>query len=233
VTAQGVLGEQFLAVEPGSTDRPILPEGSVVRGLDPPRFDMLLAETYELLHTSVTAMREHKDEITEAFQGLRKTLKGTGDYLDKNGDRLDRITANVEQVTVDASDAVKSAKAKFVDNPQIDRVLANVDTLSATAARDTPPLLADARVTLANMKRVSETVGGEAEQAKIRQAIGDLADIAKSAKGTTADAQAILGQIRRGRGTVGAMVMDEELYDDLQELVRDLKHNPWKFFWRE
>jgi phospholipid/cholesterol/gamma-HCH transport system substrate-binding protein len=27
--------------------------------------------------------------------------------------------------------------------------------------------------------------------------------------------------------------MDEELYDDLQELVRDLKHNPWKFFWRE
>jgi phospholipid/cholesterol/gamma-HCH transport system substrate-binding protein len=29
------------------------------------------------------------------------------------------------------------------------------------------------------------------------------------------------------------VVMDEQLYDDLQELVRDLKHNPWKFFWRE
>jgi phospholipid/cholesterol/gamma-HCH transport system substrate-binding protein len=233
VTSQGVLGEQFLAVEPGSTDRPVLPEGAVVRGLDPPRFDMLLAESYELLHTSVTAMRENRAQIIEAFDGLTKTLKGTGDFFGKNGDRLDRITANVEQMTIDGSDAIKSAKTKFVDNPQIDRVLNNVDTLSATAARDTPALLADARETLANVKRVSATVGGEAEQAKIRQAIGDLSEIAKSAKAATADAQAIAGQIRRGRGTVGAMVMDEELYDDLQEMVRDLKHNPWKFFWRE
>ena len=27
--------------------------------------------------------------------------------------------------------------------------------------------------------------------------------------------------------------IDEEIYDDLQEMIRDLKHNPWKFFWRE
>ena len=38
-----------------------------------------------------------------------------------------------------------------------------------------------------------------------------------------------------GRATqeVGALVMDEAIYDDLQELLRDLKHNPWKFFWKE
>jgi phospholipid/cholesterol/gamma-HCH transport system substrate-binding protein len=28
-------------------------------------------------------------------------------------------------------------------------------------------------------------------------------------------------------------VMDEAIYDDVQEMVRDLKHNPWKFLWRE
>jgi phospholipid/cholesterol/gamma-HCH transport system substrate-binding protein len=28
-------------------------------------------------------------------------------------------------------------------------------------------------------------------------------------------------------------MMDEAVYDDLQELIRDLKHNPWKFFWKE
>src|SRR4029079_10686502 len=36
VTTQGVLGEQFLAIEPGSVDRSVLPEGGIVRGLDPP-----------------------------------------------------------------------------------------------------------------------------------------------------------------------------------------------------
>ena len=48
-----------------------------------------------------------------------------------------------------------------------------------------------------------------------------------------ADAQAIVTHIKTGKGTVGALVMDEEIYDDMQEMVRDLKHNPWKFLWRE
>ena len=61
----------------------------------------------------------------------------------------------------------------------------------------------------------------------IQQALLDKVD--KSVDG----ANAMIDHIRAGKGTVGALVMDEQLFDDLQEMVRDLKHNPWKFFWRE
>src|SRR5262245_20717419 len=115
VTNQSVLGEQFLAIEPGSNDRPILPEGATVRGLDPPRLDMLIAEMYELLHSTVSGLRENKAEIGEAFDGLRKTLKGSGEFMDKNKDRLDRIAQNVEKITVDTDDTIRGAKAKFVE----------------------------------------------------------------------------------------------------------------------
>lgn len=233
VTSAGILGEQYLALEPGSTDRPVLAENAIVRGIDPPRLDLLIAETYELLHTAVGAMRDHKDEIGDALTGLSRTLKGTGDFMDKNGDRLDRIASNVEQMTIDGQDAVREAKKKYVENPQIDRILDNVDRTTGALAKDTPPLLADAKETLANVKRVSATVGAEDQQAKIKQAIGDVADVARSTKALAGDAQAIASNVRRGKGTVGALVMDEQLYDDLQELVRDLKHNPWKFFWKE
>jgi phospholipid/cholesterol/gamma-HCH transport system substrate-binding protein len=50
---------------------------------------------------------------------------------------------------------------------------------------------------------------------------------------TLADAKQIVGHMKRGEGTVGALLMDEEIYDDVQEMLRDLKHNPWKLFWRE
>jgi len=233
VTTQGVLGEQFLAIEPGSVDRPVLPEGAIVRGLDPPRLDMLLAESYELLHSTVAAMRDNRVEIREAFDGLRRTLKGTGEFMHRNQDRLDRIAENVEQMSVDGTELVKDARQKYVENPQIDRILGNAERVSGDAARDLGPLMADARETLANTKRLSATLGGEAEQAKIRKALDDVAEVASRAKGATADAQAILAHVKRGKGTVGAVVMDEQLYDDLQELARDLKHNPWKFFWRE
>lgn len=233
VTTQGVLGEQFLAVEPGSGDRPDLPPGSVVKGLDPPRLDMLLAESYELLHSTVAAMRENREEISEAFDGLRKTLRGTGEFMHRNQDRLDRIAENVEQISLDGSEAVKAARQKYVDNPQIDRILANTERVTGTAARDLPPLVADARETLANTRRLSATLGSEAEQAKIRKALDDISEITGRAKAATTDAQAIVAHIRRGKGSVGALVMDEQLFDDLQEMARDLKHNPWKFFWRE
>src|SRR5262245_22731128 len=192
VTTQGVLGEQFLAIEPGSSDRPVLPEGAVVRGLDPPRLDMLLAEGYELLHSTVAAMRENREQIGEAFDGLRKTLKGTGEFFDKNNPRLDRILTNVEQITVDADDTIKGVNAKYVDNPRIERILANLDSTTTTVARDAPPLMADAKETLANVRRVSATVGGEKEQAKIRQAIDDVSEITSRAKAMTADAQSIV-----------------------------------------
>ncbi len=233
VTSASVLGEQYLAVDPGSADRDVLREDAIVRGIDPPRFDLLVAETYELLHTATQAMRGNKDEIGTALNGLSRTLKGTGDFFEKNGQRLDRITSNVEQITIDAQDTVKEAKQKYVENPAIDRILANVDHATGALAKDAPPLLADAKETMTAVKRVSQTVGGEAEQAKLKQMIADLGEVAKNTKGLTQDAQAIASGVRKGKGTVGALVADEQLYDDLQELVRDLKHNPWKFFWKE
>ena len=49
VTAQGVLGEQFIAIEPGWYEKPMLREGAVVHGVDPPRLDLALSLGYELL----------------------------------------------------------------------------------------------------------------------------------------------------------------------------------------
>lgn len=233
VTTQGVLGEQFMAIDPGSGDRPVLADGAVVRALDPPRLDMLLAEGYELLHTTVAAMRENRQQFGEAFDGLRKTLVGSGKFFDNNSDKLDHIAENVELMTLDGREMVSAARAKYVDNPQIDRILSNVDSTTSTLARDTPPLLADAKVSLANVRRISDTIGAPEQQAKIQQTVSDVAEVASRAKAATTDAQAILAHVKRGKGTAGAVVMDERLYDDLQELVRDLKHNPWKFFWRE
>jgi phospholipid/cholesterol/gamma-HCH transport system substrate-binding protein len=233
VTTQGVLGEQFLAIDPGSSDRPALPENATVRGLDPPRLDMLLAEGYELLHSTVSAVRDNREQIAQTFDALRLTLKGTGTFFANNQERIDRIVVNVEQATVEGNDLIKGANDKFVKSEQVDRILRNVDVVTSDVARQGPPLLADARHTMTNAKRLSDTVGSEAQQKKIERIVDDTATLVSRANAATADAQAVVAQMRRGRGTVGALLMDEQLFDDLQEMVRDLKHNPWKFFWRE
>ncbi len=229
VTSQGVLGEQFLAIDPGSVDRPVLAEGAVVRGLDPPRLDMLLAEGYELLHTTINAMRDNREDIRAAFDGMRDTLKGTGHFFNQNRDRLDHIAQNADSAVQHADELVRGAKAKYVDNPQIDRIVANVDKTAA----DLGPVLRDARETMANAKRFTATVGSEENAERLRRTLANVEVASNDVKTTAQDARSVVAHVKKGDGSVGNLVMSEQLYDDLQELVRDLKHNPWKFFWKE
>ena len=236
VTSQGVLGEMFLAIEPGAYDRPILPDGAVVHGISPPRLDLLLSESYELLHKAYLGVAGNEKKIGEIFDGLHKTLNGTGRFFEHNQDKLDGIVSNVETLSKDARETVTAARERYVDGPQVTRIMNNVERVTDAL----PPLIEDSRAVAQDAKAVakdaktlSAALAADDQIARYRRITGDMQDTMAMAKLTATEAQSLLAHMRRGEGTVGALVMDEAIYDDLQEMLRDLKHNPWKFFWRQ
>jgi phospholipid/cholesterol/gamma-HCH transport system substrate-binding protein len=233
VTAQGVLGEQFLAINPGSPDKPVLGEDAEVKGIDPPRLDLFLAKAYELLDTTVEGIKSNRQTLGDIIDNTDGLLKGLNFIVTGNRERIERTLANVEDITVEAKQLTHDARVNYVDNPKVLQTVDRVNDLVSRIHEDSGPMLKDAREALANLNRVSATVGDPQEQEKIRKALADIAQLAERANATAADAQAIAAHIKSGKGTVGALVMDEEIYDDMQEMVRDLKHNPWKFLWRE
>jgi phospholipid/cholesterol/gamma-HCH transport system substrate-binding protein len=233
VTTQGVLGEQFLSIDPGSPDKPALREGAVVKGLDPPRLDLFLARAYELLDTTVNGLRNNKELIADMANGAAGVLKNLNIVLTDNRERINRTLVNVEELTAESKTLVSEARANYVDNPKVKRTLDNIDELTTQLRRDTPALLKDAREATVNLNRVSATVGSTEQAAKLQKVIDQVVELVGRADATVADTQAIVAHIKKGEGTAGALVMDEEMYDDLQALVRDLKHNPWKFFWKQ
>jgi phospholipid/cholesterol/gamma-HCH transport system substrate-binding protein len=233
VTTQGVLGEQYLAIDPGSPQKGVLPENSIVKGIDPPRLDLFLAKAYELLDTTMNGIRNNRELISDIATNTAGLLKGLNTTLTDNRERINRTMANLESLTTEANTLTVHARTQYVDNPKIARTIDNIDRLSTDIQKDSGPMLKDARESLANLNRASKAVGGEEEQVKLKKTIEDVAQLAARANATAADAQAIVQHIKKGNGTVGALVMDEAIYDDVQEMVRDLKHNPWKFLWRE
>jgi len=233
VTTQGVLGEQYLAIEPGSPDKPELAENTIVKGIDPPRLDLFLAKAFELLDTTVTGIKNNRELISDIAVNTAGLLKNMNIVLTENKDRINRTMANLEALSVEANKLAHDAREKYVDNPKIARTIDNVDKLAADLQKDSGPLLKDAKEALANLNRASALVGAPEEQAKVKKAIEDVVELAARANSAAADAQQIVSHIKKGNGTVGALVMDEAIYDDVQEMVRDLKHNPWKFLWRE
>jgi phospholipid/cholesterol/gamma-HCH transport system substrate-binding protein len=233
VTTQGVLGELFLAIEPGSSDRPVLADAAVVQGVSPPRLDLLLSESYELLHRAYVGITKNEDKIAATFDGLHDTLKGTGDFFKKNQGKLDNIATNVETLTVEANGTLKGARERYVEGPQVQRIMNNVERTTATLNRDLEPLMADGRRVLGRADKLTEALASPDQLERYKKITRDVSDTTGHAKIAAADAQALVSHVKRGRGTVGALMMDEAVYDDLQEMLRDLKHNPWKFFWRE
>lgn len=231
VTTQGVLGEQFLAIDPGSgTDR--IEAGTTVVGQGPPRIDLFVARAYTLLDDTVTAIHQNRETLHGIVRDLAGVLHSGNDVLTRNGPRVDTLLTEVNQTVRDADQLLVSARARYVDGPEVQRILRRTENVLSSVEREVPALSGDARRLMTDLRRVSGAVGEEQVQ-DLHNTLREVRTLAQRANTMTGEAQQIVHHVRQGRGTVGALLMDEELYDDLQELVRDLKHNPWKFFWRE
>ena len=191
-----------------------------------------MAKAYELLDTTVTGIKNNRELLSDMAVNADGLLKNLNGVLGDNRDRINRTVENLEKLSDNANQLTIDAK-KRVDDPRIDRTISNIDSISTDIRRDSGPMLKDAREALANANRASDALGSPEQAAKLKKSLQDLAELATRANATAADAQEIVAHIKKGEGTVGALVMDEEVYDDVQEMLRDLKHNPWKFLWRE
>src|SRR5579863_4704391 len=145
VTTQGVLGEQFMAIEPGSLDRPILQEGASVKGIDPPRIDLFLAKAYELLDVTVNGIKNNREVLSSIATNTASLLKGLNVLITENKERIDRIVANIEEMTIDAKQLTRDVRTNYVDSPKLLRTIDNIDKLTTQIQSDTGPMLKDAR----------------------------------------------------------------------------------------
>lgn len=233
VTTQGVLGEQFLAIEPGSPNHPMLDaENTIPKGVGPPRLDLFFAKAYELLDMTVTGLNNNKDLVRDIAVNTRDLLGGLNGAITDNRDRINRIMQNLDSLTAEANTLTKDARVNYIDNPKLVTTVDNIEKITTDLKNDSGPLLSDAKEALANLNRASQVIGDPEGQKKLRKTLADVSELATRASSIAQDAQSIVDHIKKGEGTVGALVMDEELYDNLQEMARDLKHNPWKFFWK-
>jgi phospholipid/cholesterol/gamma-HCH transport system substrate-binding protein len=224
VTSTSMLGESIIGLDPGDPRLPVLPEGAIVQGVDPPRLDLALALAFELLENMVKLFRANRDQLRDLLQGAADMLRGVNRILTEHADSIDRIVANIETATGEAGELMGSAR-RTIDGPQVQRIVANLDKTLSTVSADIAPIMEDVKGLTGKANETLDAIGPE-ERKRIQAAVQ------KAAKAVD-DAQAIVSHIREGRGTVGAVMMDEEIYDDIQEMLRDLKHNPWKLFWRE
>ncbi len=235
ITTKGMLGDPFMEIDPGAigekhrADVPLF-------GVNPPRLDLFIADTYELIRGLNGLIERNAAHLDLLLGGSAKLVGALGEAVDSDAGvslpGINKLTDNVNGLVDDSRDLVAGVREKYVDNPEILRTFRSMNLLAAKLNKEITPLLADVREALASVEALGDTLGPE-DRKRVRSAIRKLDALATRADKIAARADRIMARIESGEGTVGQMMQDEEIYDDLKELIRDIKRHPWKLIWED
>jgi len=235
ITTQGVLGEKYVEIDPGTGDAPPLHDGDVVIGEPPLRLELMAVNANRVLSSLARVLAENERAIDQligdaaaSMATIRKTVDRIDGLIAGAGPKVDKALDQFSVLQADLSKTLAGVNTAIGDGSELRRTVQNVEAISARVRDEVGPIAGDARRALARV----DTLGQEAS--------GLIADARRAIEALTtqvglvlADAKTIPGRLTDGQGTIGALLSDREMYDDLREMMKDLKRHPWKFIWKE
>ena len=107
VNLAGIIGERYIEITPGHFSSPQIQGGDVVAGVDPPRIDQLLSQSFDLAGKIKDLVDENKGEISRSIELLYKlsgNLNKTLNWVDKSAvfkTDLSKLVENLIAITTD------------------------------------------------------------------------------------------------------------------------------------
>lgn len=236
INTAGVLGEQYLEIVPGTDwEAPPIAAGTIIhdhRVKNPPRTDLVVARLYEVLEGVSAVLRDDRDAIKNLLTNSASAVAEVNTLLVDNRAQLSELIGSSALLAKEAKTTLSKVNAGLGDGRPIASLVASADATLRTAQSTMTTLTPSASALMTDATRVT----GILTEQRIDRAItaaDKAADASGKAGGLIANVDGLVTDLRRGKGTAGALLSRDELYSDLRELIRDLKRNPWKFFWKE
>jgi phospholipid/cholesterol/gamma-HCH transport system substrate-binding protein len=235
ITTQGVLGEKYIEILTKSLEQPQVTVDAKIRGVDPPRMELLLARASKLLNDMAELLGRDDVPIGDLIRNTNSLVKHGDEILVENRESFGNIVKNVEVVTDDAKGVTAGLKTGIDDGSDIRAALSNTRSMTGKLDRRINPLADKAERTLASAESLTtnldEMVSGK--RPEIEGTIDNVHAATTDLRETSADVRTMVADVESGRGSLGALLKDEEIYDDLKETLRELKRRPWKMIWKE
>jgi phospholipid/cholesterol/gamma-HCH transport system substrate-binding protein len=232
INTAGVLGEQYLEIVPGRDwDRPPVAPGATLVGRNPPRTDLVLARLYDVLDSLSQVLTEDKDVIKNLLRNSADAVATADALLKDNREQLGKLIASSSSLA-DQATVTLTKLNRSLDERALARTLADADALLVSGKGAIERVTPEAVALLTDARRVTGIITVE----RVDRAIGvadKAADAVGKAGGLIDNVDGLVTDLRAGKGTAGALLVKDDVYVDVRELLRDLKRNPWKFFWKE
>lgn len=114
INIAGIIGERYIEIIPGTNGSPKLASGDLVRGVDPPRIDQLISQSFDLAGKIKSVIENNEGDITKSIK-LIYDLSGN---INKAVEQLDKskiLQTNMRELIqnmIDITSDVKAMSAK-------------------------------------------------------------------------------------------------------------------------
>jgi phospholipid/cholesterol/gamma-HCH transport system substrate-binding protein len=117
INLAGLIGERYIEITPGTIDSPALAPGETVAGVDPPRIDQLISQSFNLAGKIQELIEQNKGDITRSIELLYKLSSNLNRTLEKIDQSkilsrdLAQLITNLMEVTADVHEVTKHARS--------------------------------------------------------------------------------------------------------------------------
>ncbi len=241
ITGRGILGDKAIDISLGSPEKAVVPNKGELQTGTSGDISSLLKATGEVIDNAVNITRdlrsgvqsyttvEIRDDVTQFIRSARniameveagKGVAHTIIYDKKVSDDLKGLLSRASDVALRLDGAVAKVDGLLGDIKTgegslhaliYDKKIANAVTDLGEAADELAKLIHDAKTTKDGA--IYQLVYGDAKTL--------LADLATAAN----DIKTITTKIKAGEGSLGAVINDPTVYEDLKEILGNIKRN--------
>lgn len=236
---QGPLGEAYIQLAQGDVNGPTLKENDVLRAY-PPRLELLIPRLVELLETVQSLAGEvDQGQVRTLLGELRAVAMGARRFLDEQGPVIGDMVQRLSNASVSLEKMAERGNQMLGRNGDLSRTLRDLAEVSSSLKRELPGMEAQARTALDNFASLSSSLTPE-DMARLKTTLAEaeaasrkLDALLAKADSLVSDADRMLAGVEQGKGSLGALVKDDALYEDLRALITELKAHPWKLLWKK
>lgn len=232
VATQGPLGEAYLELDPGSPGAPPVQPGGTIRGREPFRIDQLISRFGHLLNSATDSLGKTPDAIPKLIGSLGRLTEKLDAALEKNPEAVSNLLTDLAGTAKELHGIAAEANSAFSPGGKGAAFLSDAAASAKILHAELPGLAKDAKSSLHGLASLSSQLTPEDGQ-KLKDALAAYAEAGQHLDQIAARADKISAEIDAGQGSIGGLIKDPQLYQDVKDLVAELKKHPWRILWKD
>lgn len=231
VSSAGPLGESYLELWPGHLEAPFDAKVAI-RGTDAPRLDVVSNKLAHFLESASSILEKDPDALSKLVRGVGGLTTTVDGVVTENRDNLRALATELAATAKDLRALAATARGQLEPGGRASALLDDAATTARFARQDWPELSKKANGALTGLSNVASPLTEEDGQ-RLKSMIARYQAAGEKLDTIAARADRLTAKLEAGDGTLGALMKDKQAYDDLKDLLADLRKHPWKMLWKD